>query len=88
MAKEMKGSSKRLPIGYGHDDSAPLRKMDTSRARESSKEFAAGSPHPGHQGEDEGRAGRHASGSHELNVKLEHFNEHRKIAHEMKGKIK
>lgn len=74
--------SGRLPLDYGVQHEA--LKMDMSKAREQSKEYAAGCPHPkGNQ--NEGRAGRQVLGSEELGVKETHFNRERARAHEMRG---
>lgn len=82
----MEEKSKRLPIGYGHDDDAPINPMNTTPAREQSKENAAGSPHP-KANQDEGRAGRMELGSEKLGVKEEHFNRERARAHGMGTRV-
>jgi hypothetical protein len=97
MAKEKGRSSMgsspvsgRLPMDYGRQDelrsveaSAP-NKSNMTRARETSKEFSAGSPHPKAE-QKEGPAGRQRFGSEELGVKETHFNEHRARASGMEG---
>lgn len=83
-------ASKRRPIGYGNDDTAPTRPMPTTPAREASKEFAAESPRPmGDRGSaEESRAGRQELGSELLGVSEEHFNRERKRDGAGKGRKK
>lgn len=82
MAKEMSGSGHdspihgRLPNNYGDPEAKPMNKMDTSKARETSKEFAAESPHPKAK-QEEGRAGRQHLGGEMIGCKETHFNRER-----------
>jgi len=84
--------SGRLPTDYGKQldlnatGMSMPQKSNITRARETSKEFSKGSPHPKAK-QGEGPIGRKEFGADVLGVKETHFNHHRSKAHEMEGHV-
>jgi hypothetical protein len=82
--------SGRLAMDYGKQlklnrvESSEPKHSNMVRARETSKEFSKGSPHPRAK-QEEGPIGRKSYGSEVLGTEKTHFNHHRAAAASLSG---